>query len=166
MKKWIPRTLAVLIVSCVVLPLLAEAGCFGRQNFFRRGRQVFFIQQPQQYVQVGSGLREQAIATKAAQEALRLFMQQLTQAAANGGTFQGLTQSSDAGARSIFAANCNRCHSGATPEKGLDLTAEISAEMKMRIALRVFRGDMPPKGKGARVNDAGVTTLTNWALQK
>lgn len=122
--------------------------------------------------QIGSALREEAVAQRAAELALKSLVQQLQ---ANPMAQQQLGQpcppedgapptNGDARAQQLFNQHCLRCHSGAAPRAGLDLSdvRQLDNAMRMKAAVFTFRGVMPPEG-GALSSDEDATFLLDWA---
>ncbi len=121
-------------------------------------RQAFVVQP---IYQVGSGLREEAIAQRAAELALQSLVQQLQ-------TQQGIDNANLPAAQpnraqAILNQNCVRCHSGANAKAGLDLAnaQALTEAQKLKAAVYTYRGIMPPDGPIESDEDA--THLLDWA---
>lgn len=135
------------------------------------------------YYNVGSALREQAIAEKAVEIALEKIAAKLAggyagqqQAGGNcntcntGGSVGNSNPppqpgASDAQAQAIFNASCVRCHTGAAAKGGVDLTnvAGLSEAVRGRSAMLAYIGEMPPEGQGEPIDQAEADFLLRWA---
>lgn len=124
------------------------------------------------YYQVGAAVREEAIAERAAARALELF----TAALAKQGGLPGVGAPPDSArdtlntkVQGIFAAHCIRCHAGAEPKGGLDLTnfAAIDDLTAHKIEIKARKGLMPPPDNGGTpIPDEDAATLEEWILSR
>ena len=133
------------------------------------------------FIQVGLGLREEAIIRSTVADLVsRLEARTITETTstrsettiaerqesieppataaaatqAKADRFAGLPSVTATGA--LVAANCVRCHSGASPNGGLDMSAGLDMQTRLRAAQRVLEGEMPPGGKLADDERAAV----------
>ncbi len=164
-------------------PVLAGR-CVRRRVVTRRHVRVavvepLFVAQP--IFQVGSALREEAIAQRAAELALAAFAQQLQAQILSGGGRGAVVDSSlDAPAgggagqtavelqqvQRVLTSSCVRCHAGANPRGGLSLTdaASLTEAQRCKIAIFAHRGVMPPTGEP--LPDDQAELLMRWAAGK
>lgn len=121
-------------------------------------RQAFVVQP---LYQVGSALREEAIAQRAAELALQSLIQQLQEQ--QGVEQPGVTPSQPSRAQAILNQNCVRCHAGANAKAGLDLSngQALTEAQKLKAAVYTYRGLMPPDGP--LESDEDATHLLDWA---
>jgi mono/diheme cytochrome c family protein len=80
----------------------------------------------------------------------------------------GASRAAEGPLKAFFERHCHDCHSGATPEAGLDLAAmprDFSAQATLkrfvRIHDRIAKGEMPP-AEVERPSAADVATVTTW----
>ncbi|MCH8199460.1 MAG: hypothetical protein IIA54_05265 [Chloroflexi bacterium] len=104
--------LAFAVLSLIGGPVLADH-CARRV----RVRRLAFVQP---FYQVGSALREEAIAQRAAERALEAFTQRLKTGLAETASTPNVATNTQVGA--VFRKDCLRCHSGPGAERGLDLS--------------------------------------------
>jgi hypothetical protein len=110
------------------------------------------------FFQVGSALREEAVAQRAAEIALARFLALLQPRASD-----GLRPSAvgEEGSTSAVRRSCVSCHGGAAPEAGLDLAnlEKLSAADRLEAVARVVSDDparrMPP-GPGLAPAEIGT----------
>ncbi len=61
--------------------------------------------------------------------------------------------------QSLVAVNCAKCHGGAEPKGGLDLTAPLTTDVRLKAIRRVLiplgQDDHMPKGKTLKLADVG-----------
>lgn len=124
------------------------------------------------YYQVGSAVREEAIAKRAAELALEAF----TKALQEQGGLPGVGAPPDtardtlaAKVQAVLTNRCARCHSGADPKGGLDLTdlSKLDDLAAHKVELLARKGKMPPPDNGgAPIPDEEAALLEEWVLSR
>jgi mono/diheme cytochrome c family protein len=162
------RSLLAALAASLILAAPGSADQCQRQRVVVRSSgyahtsyQTAYVVQP--LYQVGSALREEAIAQRAAELALQSLLKQLQEQVPANQAMNPVVPATPNRAQSIFNQHCVRCHAGANAKAGLDLSngAALTEAQKLKAAVYTYRGIMPPDGPIDSDDDA--THLLDWA---
>ena len=184
----------ILVVLVTVMPVYASGyvgqACYvqpvkgyGYGHYFKQ--QIVYVPG----YQVGSALREEAIAEKAAQKAIADYVDHLQAkfqadlkgkisvefGASSSGTTSGSTTSGpvtdDTGLgrvqQIVNQNNCQSCHSPSGTMSSFDVTdvSKLTSAQLRKMSQLIRLGKMPPKGKGEVVNDADSQWLDSYTAE-
>lgn len=171
---------ATAAVSCLLVSPVDAGHCVRRQRVVLVQQHAYVapvvaaqVAYPVAYYQVGSAIREEAVAERAAILALEKFAAALQQQQGGNGGGVGLPPDSgganemDAVAQGIVSASCVRCHSGPEPKGNLNLTdvTKLSREQRLDVGSKAFLGLMPLNAGGtpAPLPDETANFLLKWS---
>ena len=126
-----------LLAAIVGIPLTAMGGHCPK---VRRVVAVQAYVQPQHYFQAGQALQEDALAERIAARVLAKLEASASTTA----------QPQQQAVGSLIVANCAKCHSGADAKGGIDLSGELTCEVRLHAIWQVMHNDPArrmPKGK-------------------
>lgn len=168
-----------------ILAVIVSTICSHAQADCRRARvcvqKVAVVHHQKQFIapvypvsygyQVGAAIREEAIAERAARLALEKFAAALAeqQGLPGVGAPPDEKASKLAEVQAVFTSRCARCHSGAEPKGGLDLTdiTKLSDLQAHKAEILARKGLMPPPDNGgAPIPDEEAALLEEWVLSR